>query len=42
LKSRAYIGALIVLCRHLVQEVGAATDADAVEVLRHLAEAIGG
>jgi hypothetical protein len=41
-EARAYIRALIVLCQHLVQEVAAATDVETIEVLRHLAEAIGG
>jgi hypothetical protein len=39
-EARAYIGALIILCRTLVQQVAAATDVEAVDVLRHLAGAI--
>jgi hypothetical protein len=39
-EARAYIGALIILCRHLVRELATATDVAAVDVLRHLAEAI--
>jgi hypothetical protein len=41
-EARTYIGALIVLCQHLVREVATATDADVVEVLRQMAEAISG
>jgi hypothetical protein len=41
-EARAYIGALIVLCQYLVQEVAAASDVETVDVLRHLAEAIAG
>lgn len=40
-EARAYIAALIVLCQHLVQEVAAVTDVDAIDVLRHLAGTVG-
>jgi hypothetical protein len=40
-EARTYIGALIVLCQQLVAEVAGATDAEVVEVLRQMAEAIG-
>jgi hypothetical protein len=41
-EARTYISALIVLCQHLVREVADTTEADVVEVLRQMAEAIGG
>ena len=41
-EARAYIGALIVLCQYLVQQFAAATDVEAVDVLRHLAKSIEG
>jgi hypothetical protein len=40
-EAQGYIGALIVLCQHLVREVAAATAVEPVDVLRHLADAIG-
>lgn len=41
-EARAYIGALIVLCQHLVREFATATDVEAIDVLRHLGEGIAG
>jgi hypothetical protein len=41
-EARAYIGALIVLCQHLVREVAVTTDVEPIDVLRHLAAAIAG
>ena len=38
-EARAYIGALIVLCRHLVQEVAVAHNVEAVDILGQLAQA---
>lgn len=41
-EARAYIGALIVLCQYLVQQVAAVSDVEAITVLRQLAQAIAG
>ncbi len=41
-EARAYIGALIVMCQYLVQQVAAVSDVEAITVLRQLAEAIAG
>jgi hypothetical protein len=41
-EALAYIGALIILCQHLVHEAASASNVETVDVLRHLAEAIVG
>ncbi len=39
-EARSYIRGLLVLCQHLVQEVAAATNAETVDVLSRIAEAV--
>jgi hypothetical protein len=41
-EARAYIRGLLVMCDYLVHKVATMTDAGAVDVLRHMANAIGG
>ncbi len=40
-EARAYIRGLLVMCQYLVHKVATMTDGEAVDVLRHMGNAIG-